>query len=101
MTDRSRGPYVRTEKPIGPVQRTVRYRETEEHLLRRLGSALVLQWDVLPDDLQDLIIDQAALVDDRDPAPHEVSDIETFIRKAKTTALAPAEKPAAPTPASD
>ena len=74
------------------VQKTLKYRDTQEHLLRRLGSALVLQWDHLPDDLQDLIIDQAAIVDDRDDAPHSESEIESFIRNAKTAALA---KPAA------
>lgn len=104
MTDRYRGPFVRPERPPGPVPKTVKYREAQEHLLRRLGGALVLQWDALPDNLQDLIIDQAALVEDRDPAPHDVGDIENFIRTAKTTALTPEASAAesdSPTPASD
>lgn len=70
------------------VPRSVKYSETQEHLLRRLGGALVLQWDALPDALQDLIIDQAAMVDDRTDAPHAARDIEDFIRGAKTAALA-------------
>jgi hypothetical protein len=70
------------------AQKTLKYSEAQEHLLRRLGGALVLQWDALPDALQDLIIDQAAMVDDRDEAPHETADIENFIRGAKVVALA-------------
>jgi hypothetical protein len=70
------------------AQKTLKYSEAQEHLLRRLGGALVLQWDALPDALQDLIIDQAAMVDDRDEAPHETADIENVIRGAKVGALA-------------
>lgn len=75
-------------QPPQVVQKTVKYREDQEHLLRRLGGALVLQWDALSDDLQDIIIDQAAIVDDRDDAAHESGDIENFIRGARVTALA-------------
>jgi hypothetical protein len=82
-------------QPPQVVQKTVKYRENQEHLLRRLGGALVLQWDALPDDLQDLLIDQAAIVDDRDDAAHESSDIENFIRGARVSALA--KPPEAPT----
>lgn len=74
--------------PPAVVDKTLKYREPDEHLLRRLGSALVLQWDALPETLQDLIVDQAATVDDRDPAPHEADDIEQFIRDVKVSALA-------------
>jgi hypothetical protein len=73
--------------------KTLKYREHQEHLLRRLGSALVLHWDQLPDELQDLIIDQAAAVEDRDPAPHEASDIESFVRSVRTASIA---RPPAP-----
>ena len=94
MTDphRMRGMAPPQEPQV--TQKSLKYREVDEHLLRRLAGALVLQWDQLPDALQDLIIDQAAAVDDRDPAPHAASDIENFIRSAKTVALAkaPAEE---------
>jgi hypothetical protein len=72
------------------VPKTLKYTEAQEHILRRLAGALVLHWDAVPDKLQDLIVDQAAAVDDRDAAPHEVSDIENFIRSVKVTALAKA-----------
>lgn len=78
---------INADAPPTPIAKTVKYSQAQEHLVRRLGSALVVQWDALPDALQDLIIDQAALVEDREDAPHEASDIENFIRKAKTSAL--------------
>lgn len=67
--------------------KTVQYRPEQEHLVRRLGEALVVQWDALPDALQDLLIDQAALVDDREDAAHATADIESFIRNAKVAAI--------------
>jgi hypothetical protein len=81
----------RNNLPPGPpqvAQRSLKYREQQEHLLRRLGSALVLQWDALPDDVQDLIIDQAAVVEDKSDSAHSTQDIEDFIRNAKTVAIA-------------
>jgi hypothetical protein len=88
--NRRDGRGVSSAQPPQVVQKTVKYREQQEHLLRRLGGALVLQWDALPDALQDLIIDQAAIVDDREDAPHEGGDIENFIRSARVTPLAKA-----------
>jgi hypothetical protein len=80
-------------RPPRPESKTVRYRAEQEHLLRRLGEALVVQWDALPDDLQDLLIDQAVLVEDREDAPHAQSDIESFIRTAKVVQIV---KPSTP-----
>lgn len=87
MNDPHRRRGFAPDQPPQVVLKTLKYREEQEHLLRRLGSALVLQWDALPDDLQDLIIDQAAAVEDRDQAASDSSDIEAFIRGAKVTAL--------------
>lgn len=66
---------------------TLKYSEADEHLLRRLGQALVLQWDELPDELQDVLIDQAAGVVDRDEAAHSAHEIQNFIRSVKTKAV--------------
>ncbi len=75
-------------RPPKAVALTLKYKDADEHLLRRLGQALVLQWDELPDELQDLLIDQAAGVIDREAdKPHEGSDIESFIRGVKSVAL--------------
>lgn len=75
--------------------KTVKYRPEQEHLLRRLGEALVVQWDALPDELQDLLIDQAALVDDRETAPHATADIESFVRTARVVTVPKAANGAA------
>ena len=64
---------------------TLKYKDKQEHLLRRLGQAVVLHWDDLPDDIQDLLIDQAVVVHDPDDGRHEPGDFETFIRSVKTT----------------
>ena len=71
-------------RPARALPVTLKYKDADEHLLRRLGQALVLQWDELPDDLQDVLIDQAALVLDRDDAPHAPAQIENFIRSVKS-----------------
>ncbi len=94
MNDRRRG--FAPDQPPQVALKTLKYREDQEHLLRRLASALVLQWDALPDDLQDLIIDQAAAVEDRDEAASDSSAIEAFIRSAKVTALTKAPVKAEP-----
>jgi hypothetical protein len=92
MIDRRRRA-VAPEQPPQVLMKTLKYGDAQEHLLRRLGSALVLQWDALPDDLQDLILDQAAVVDDRDDAAHAADDIQAFVRDVKTSALAKAPQP--------
>lgn len=74
--------------------KTVRYRADQEHLVRRLGEALVVQWDALTDELQDLLIDQAAIVGDHAEAPHTTGDIENFIRSVRVTATAKANEAA-------
>lgn len=42
--------------------------------------------------LQDLLIDQASVVEDREEAAHQTADIENFIRGARVVGIA---KPAA------
>ena len=75
-------------RPPRALAVTLKYKEVDEHLLRRLGQAVVLQWDELPDDLQDVLIDQAAAVLDREEAAaHDASQLETFIRNARSVPL--------------
>lgn len=69
------------------MKMTLKYAEADEHLLRRLGQALVLQWDELPDELQDVLIDQATMVDDRNEAAHGADEVEAFIRGVKTKGI--------------
>ena len=68
---------------------TLKYKDAQEHLLRRLGQAVVLHWDELSDELQDLLIDQAAAVVDRDEGAHGTDEIAGFVRSVKTTQVKP------------
>ncbi len=80
--------------PSGPPKvsdKTVRYHATQEHFLRRISSGVLIHWDSLPSDLQDLIIDQAAIVDDRHTEIPTTLDIENFIRTVKLTKRQPAK----------
>ena len=73
-------------RPPQAMAVTLKVKDAQEHLLRRLGQALVLQWEELPNGLQDVLIDQAVLVADRDAASQ--SEIETFIRAVRSVPLA-------------
>ncbi len=84
--------YTPAVTPPRAEPRALKYRPADEHLLRRLGSAIVMHWDTLPDTLQDLLIDQAAVTDDREEGAHAQSDIETFIRGVKVIQIAKAQE---------
>jgi hypothetical protein len=75
------------EGPPRALARSLRIRDAQEALVRRLGQALVLQWDALSDEMQDLLIDQAVLVDDRDGGQASAEEIESFVRSVSTMAL--------------
>jgi hypothetical protein len=65
-----------------PVRgRVLKYTEDDEHILRRLGAALVVQWDELPGNLRQLLIDQATNMSDRHSTVQLRQQIETFIEK--------------------
>ncbi len=75
------------DAPPRVAARTLRVRPAQEHLVRRLGQALVLQWDALSDEMQDLLIDQAVTVDD--PGGATAEEVESFVRTVTTMALKP------------
>ena len=74
--------------PAAPIAKTLKLRAEEERLALGLGSALVLHWDAIPDALQDLLIDQAAIVLDDAGLPGAQPALETLIRRAKAMPLA-------------
>jgi hypothetical protein len=55
----------------------------DEHIVRRLGKAVVLQWDALPGPVQDLILKQAVLMHDQQRVLQLRQKIKAFIRKWK------------------
>lgn len=75
-------------RPPKALALTLKYKDADEQRLRRLGQALVPQWDELPDALQDVLIDQAVLVSDRHAdAVVDAGKVETFIRGVKSVAV--------------
>ena len=77
-----------TDIPPRPPQAlalTLKVKDNQEHLLRRLGQALVLQWEEVSPDLQDVLIDQALIVEDRDPSTQ--SEVESFVRTVRSVSV--------------
>ncbi|MBL8551802.1 MAG: hypothetical protein JNJ73_17580 [Hyphomonadaceae bacterium] len=67
-------------------ERSLKCKPRQEPILRRVGAALIVHWDDLPDALQDAVIDQAVLMTDEPDAPvPSRADVETFIRSVKVT----------------
>ena len=77
---------IEESRPAKAMMLTLKVKDAQEHMLRRLGQALVLQWEELPYGLQEVLIDQAVIVTDREPTSQ--SEIETFIRSVKSVAIA-------------
>jgi hypothetical protein len=63
----------------------------EEHILERLGRAVVAQWDELPEVLQDLILREAVRLDDRGRTATTERQIMAVI-EARQSSAAPAVK---------
>lgn len=84
-------------QPPRAVRKSLKYRETDEHILRRLASALILHWDAVSDDLQDLLLEQATLVGDHQRLEITQGQIEDFVRTVKAVAV---REPLLPEPAS-
>jgi predicted DNA-binding WGR domain protein len=61
----------------------LKYNEDEEHIVRRLGAAIVVQWDNIPEETQDLIKSQAINVFDRYHTVQLAQQINVFIKEKK------------------
>jgi hypothetical protein len=58
---------------------TIKYTEDDEHVLRRLGGAVIVHWEALSTAMQELLIQQAADMTDRHPMPSGDLQIREFI----------------------
>jgi hypothetical protein len=85
--DGERHPIYRRGAAMADVkERSLKYKPRQEHILRRIGAALIIHWDDLSDEMQDAVIDQAVLMIDEADAPLPTrADVETFIRSVKVT----------------
>ena len=57
------------------------YTDDDEHVVRRLGAAVVAQWDALPEDVRRLLIEQATFMHDRHQTVQLKETIESFIEQ--------------------
>lgn len=55
----------------------IKHNDGEEHILRRIASAVIYQWEEMPPNVQDMIIEQAPFMLDR----HETVQLEQQIKK--------------------
>lgn len=57
--------------------------ESDLHIIRRLGKAVVVQWDSLPAPVQALVLKQAVLMHDQVHTTQLRQKISAFIQKWK------------------
>ena len=65
------------------LPRSIECTEAEEHVLRRLGKAVLALWSDLPPEARNALFEQAMLVGDRHEAADLRHDIRAFIIKAQ------------------
>lgn len=71
-----------------PIAKTLKVRTEDERMLISLGGALIVHWDTIPDTIQDILIDQAAIGLQVAGSPERQAELETLIRTAKVAPLA-------------
>lgn len=71
-----------------PIAKTLKVWAADERLLLSLGGALIVHWDAIPDAIQDILIDKAALGLEAAGSPERQAQLETLIRTAKVAPLA-------------
>ena len=62
---------------------TIKCSENEEHFLRRLGGAVLVHWEALLPEMQELLIQQAADMADRHPMTTGDAQLREFIAAHK------------------
>jgi len=57
------------------------YFQDEEHIVQRLGAAVISCWDELPLSVRSMLVEQAIKVLDGDESDHFDAQLENFIRQ--------------------
>jgi hypothetical protein len=71
----------KTEKP-SPEQKAFKYPSEDEIFVRRLGSAILANWNALPDELRARIMADAGQVWDREyNVPQLAQKLEAFVKR--------------------
>lgn len=66
--------------------RSLEYGEDEEHILRRLGAALAIHWETLPEFTRVMLLEQAVMIEDRHQTVQLKEQIKAFIDSHKDSA---------------
>src|SRR3954471_24717428 len=79
-------PYAWRQATMGASMPSIRHRiincrEDEEHVVRRLGKAVVAQWSALPEPVRDRLLQQATCIHDKSLTVQVEQQIEAFIKK--------------------
>lgn len=61
----------------------IKYNPDEEHFLRKIAGAVIVHWDKLSDELQELLVQQAADMLDRESMVQADFQIKEFISAHK------------------
>ena len=69
------------EASLGIPTSYFQYGPEEEHILRRLGGALIVLWDEIPASKQNKLIAQACFMPDRETTTSLNEQIRIFIRE--------------------
>ena len=72
----------------------LRYDPRDEHILRRLGAAVVMQWKALTPGMQEVLLTQATFIHDRVGGVALRETIETFVRERQEDAAVPRDEAA-------
>jgi hypothetical protein len=72
-------------RPAQAMALTLKLKDGDERLLRRLGQAMVLQWEEITPELQDVLLDQAMIVEDREATSE--AELHAFVRDVKSVAV--------------
>jgi hypothetical protein len=73
---------IEADKPVLEVEmvgQAINYSIDDEHILRRLGGAIIVLWDRVPDALKEELVQQAADMVDRTVIVQADFEIKKFI----------------------
>ncbi len=65
----------------GGNEKLLVYFEDEEHIVRRLGAAVISRWDEVPDTIRAKLIEQATKVLDADETGQFDAQLKSFLKQ--------------------
>ena len=71
---------------MSTCSKSLRCHRRDEHILRRLGGAVIMHWKALTPGMQDVLLTQATFIQDRESAAALREVIEAFVRERQPDA---------------